>query len=171
MKKLLINSESGEQIVIDISPSGSFSDMSRVIWDERFQGDLPANFEVGKMELVNGSLVKRDTYIPAHQQYLDTLNQEIITQKIAALWAAADAYINSEINGVGLSILAAGVVSNAPKCKAVAVWVDSIWTEYYNRKALVTVTSENDLDFSPHGPKPFTVLEMREEVSSMWEVA
>lgn len=171
MKKILVNMESGEQVVIEISPSGSFSDMSRVIWDERFQGNLPANFEAGKMELVNGSLVKRDTYIPAHQQYLDSLNQEIIAQKTAALWAAADSYINSEINGVGLSILAAGVGTNAPKCKSVAVWVDSIWAEYYNRKALITVISEDDLDFSSHGPKPFTVLEMREEVASMWEDA
>lgn len=170
MKKLLVNFESGEQGVIEIGSTGSFSDQSRVIWDERFQGNLPANFEAGKMELVNGALVKRDTYIPAHQQYLDALNQDMINQKIAALWAAADAYINTELSGVGFSILAAGVTSGKPRCKAVAVWIDSIWTEYYNRKALVTVTSEDDLDFTSHGPKPFTVLEMREEVSSLWEV-
>ena len=72
MKKLLINSESGEQIVIEISPTGSYSDMSRVIWDERFQGNLPINLEIGKMELVNGALIKRDNYIVSHQQFIDS---------------------------------------------------------------------------------------------------
>lgn len=170
MKKLLINSESGEQIVIEISPTGSYSDMSRVIWDERFQGNLPINLEIGKMELVNGALIKRDNYIASHQQFIDSQNQEIINQKIAALWAAADSYINSEINGVGFSILAAGVMSGKPKCKEVAAWIDSIWAKYYERKELVTPTSEDELDYSMLGPKPWTVWEMRDEVADLWEV-
>lgn len=168
MKKLLVNSESGEQILIEVSPTGSYSDKERVIWDERINGDLP-EIELGKMELVGGVLVKKNDFILSHQQYSNTKNQEAIDSKIAQLWQAANDYIFANINGVALSILAAGVNLQKPKALAVAVWSDGIWAEYYARKALVTVDGEPNLDFSGFGAIPYTVLELREEIASLWD--
>jgi len=93
----------------------------------------------------------------------------IIKDKTADLWKAADAYIYASINGAGLSILASGTQLGKPKCKSVAAWCDSIWAEYYVRKAQINVIDAVNLDFSILGSMPYTILELREEVAYLWQ--
>ena len=95
-------------------------------------------------------------------------NAVYTAENIANLWTAADKYIWTYINGVGLSILAAGVYEGKPKAKAVAAWCDSIWAEYYVRRAHALVGGFPSLDFSGFGEIPHTVLELREEVEGLW---
>jgi len=95
--------------------------------------------------------------------------QEIINKKIQDLWNAADAYIYQYINGVGLSILAAGVFAGHPKAKAVAAWSDEVWLDYYDRRSLVSSFGPVDTDYSSHGPIPYDVLELRAEIDALWQ--
>ena len=67
------------------------------------------------------------------------------------------------ISGVAIGILTVGVIQQKPKCLAVSTWSGQIWTEYYNRKAGITVDSVLDLDFSSFGPMPYTVPELQAE--------
>jgi len=168
MFKLLIEFPDGNQKVIEVSETGGFFDKSKVLWDERTDGAIPTDIELGKMSRNGKRLEKLDTFKPKYLELKQIKEQEIVGKKIADLWASADAYINSEINGVGLCLLSAGVQQQKPKALAVAAWCDSIWTEYYVRKALITVESSVSNDFSSFGSKPYTVLELREEVASLW---
>jgi len=87
-----------------------------------------------------------------------------IANKIEQLWSAADKYVNGYISGVAIGILTIGVIQAKPKCLAVTGWSQAIWTEYYARKAGITLTSELDLDFTSFGPIPHSVPELQEEV-------
>lgn len=167
MPKLLVNSPSGKQEIIEISQSGSYFDISRVLWDERDDGQMP-EVALGKMQRVDGALATMLDYTPEHQQYLDGINAANVADKTAKLWAAADAYIYATINGVAIAMLSLGVAQGKPKALAIAAWCDSIWSEYYIRKAAITVDTEPNLDFSNFGDKPYTVLELREEVEASW---
>ena len=87
-----------------------------------------------------------------------------VTAKIESLWAAADAYTSSYINGVAVGLLTIGVLQSLPKALAVSAWSSAVWDDYYARKALVTVSSVDNLDFSSHGPMPHGVPELRAEL-------
>ena len=89
---------------------------------------------------------------------------QTVATKIEQLWAATDAYVTGYISGVAIGILTIGVIQQKPKCLAVSTWSGNIWTEYYNRKAGITVDSVLDLDFSSFGPMPYTVPELSAEV-------
>ena len=91
-----------------------------------------------------------------------------LNRKVADLWAAADRYIYQYINGVGLSILAAGVNAGHPKAIAVAAWSDAVWSGYYAKKNDLLAGNPLDLDFTAFGPIPFDVLELRAEIESLW---
>ena len=101
-----------------------------------------------------------------------TLNQEakaatdakLVQDKIEALWAAADKYTSSYISGVAIGILTIGVLQQKPKALAVSAWSSSVWTEYYVRKELVTLTSVDNHDFSAFGPIPHSAPELQVEV-------
>lgn len=168
MFNLLIEYPSGNQQLVEITATGDYFDPSRVLWDERVNGQLPDDIELGKMVIVNGVLVKRESFIPGHEEYTDAENEKIHAAKVGNLWAAADAYIYATINGAGWAILAAGITAEKPKAKAVAAWTDSIWTEYYTRVAMIQPNVEPNLDYSGFGDKPYTVLELREEVAELW---
>lgn len=168
MAKLLIEYPDGNQQIIEIDQTGSFFDKSKVLWDERINGPLPADIELGKMDKQEDGLVKLDDYKPEYKEILQEKTEEFIKDQSLILWKSADAYINAEINGVGLSILAAGVGQQKPRSLAVAQWCDSIWTEYYIRKSKITPDAEVNTDFSKFGAKPYTVLELREEVADLW---
>lgn len=87
-----------------------------------------------------------------------------VAAKIERLWAAADAYTSSYISGVAVGLLTIGVLQSLPKALAVSAWSSAVWDDYYARKALVTVSSVDDLDFSNHGPMPHGVPELRAEL-------
>lgn len=87
-----------------------------------------------------------------------------LKSKVEALWAAADKYTGSYISGVAIGILTIGVMQQKPKALAVSDWSSSVWAEYYRRKALVTLDSVDDHDFSSFGPIPHSVPELQAEV-------
>ena len=91
-----------------------------------------------------------------------------LQNNISDLWSAADRYIYRYINGVGLSILSAGVHANKPKSRACAKWSDSVWAEYYVRKAKLEKGEAVSMDFSDIGAMPHDILELREEIQDMW---
>jgi hypothetical protein len=168
MYKLLVECPDGDQQIIEIDQSGGFFDASKILWDERTDGPIPNDIVPGKMVRLGKSLVKTNDYKPEYAQLKQRREEDSVNKKIADLWASADAYINSEINGVGLCLLSAGVQQQKPKALAVAAWCDSIWAEYYVRKGLITAENSVSNDFSSFGSKPYTVLELREEVASLW---
>ena len=84
--------------------------------------------------------------------------------KIEQLWQAADRYVTGYISGVAIGILTIGVMQGKPKAQAISDWSNRIWTEYYTRKASITVDNELDLDFSSLGPIPYTIPELQAEV-------
>ena len=88
----------------------------------------------------------------------------LIEQKVKTLWAAADAYVNNYISGVAVGMLTIGVILQLPKALAVTAWVNSIWSEYYIRKAAVTAADPVDLDFNTFGDIPHSIPELREEL-------
>ena len=87
-----------------------------------------------------------------------------VHDKIEALWAAADKYTSGYISGVAVGILTIGVMQEKPKALAISAWSSSIWAEYYARKALVTVDSVDDHDFTSFGPIPHSVPELQAEI-------
>jgi hypothetical protein len=97
---------------------------------------------------------------PPTQEEID----RVIASKIEQLWSAADKYVNGYISGVAVGLLTIGVIQQKPKSLAITAWSQSVWNEYYIRKAAVTFDSVLDLDFSSFGPMPFTVPELQAEV-------
>ena len=91
----------------------------------------------------------------------------VIASKIEQLWQAADRYVNGYISGVAVGLLTIGVIQQKPKSLAITAWSQSVWNEYYVRKAAVTLDSVLDMDFSSFGPMPFSVPELQAEVFSV----
>ena len=88
--------------------------------------------------------------------------------KVSELWNAADRYVYKYINGVGLSILSAGVYAKKDKARACAKWSDSVWAEYYVRKEKLMNGEVVSFDFSEIGDMPHKILELREEIQDLW---
>ena len=57
MIKILVNTPSGTQEIIDVGNGGGYFDSARVLWDERQDGPLPA-ITLGGMKRVDGALVE-----------------------------------------------------------------------------------------------------------------
>ena len=114
--------------------------------------EAPENFDFDKFdkyELLDGVL---------------TLPVEPVSEKIEALWQAADQYVTGYISGVAIGILTVGVIQGKPKALAVTAWSNTVWSDYYARKALVEGGAVPNLDFSTHGPIPHTVPELQSEI-------
>lgn len=87
MPKLLVNQPSGKQEVIGIAETGEYFDLSRVVWDERTDGTLPA-VTLGKMQRNGGQLETLPDYLPEHSAalYAESVPREItIRQAVLAL--------------------------------------------------------------------------------------
>lgn len=93
------------------------------------------------------------------------VNAKELQQKYDSLWKAANDFQSGQISGAAIGLLTIGVLAQKPKCAAVQAWIKSVWVEYYTRKAMITLESELNLDFSVCGMIPFTVPELMEEVS------
>ena len=76
--KLLVNTPSGKQEVIEIGLGGGYFDDSRVVWDERKDGKLPDDIQIGKMKRVNDALITADDFMPEH---VTAIEQESIKQQ------------------------------------------------------------------------------------------
>ena len=84
---------------------------------------------------------------------------------ISQLWQAAHDYEYSEISGSAIGLVTIGVLQSKPKCLAVAAWQKSIWSLYYQRKALYASNKTYpSMDFSSCGKIPYTVPELMEEI-------
>lgn len=100
MYKLLVNSPSGEQRIEYVDSTGSYYDQSKVIWDERQQGEMPP-VVLGKMQLIGNDLVTLGEYLPAHAAviYANSIPQEVPIAPAceallnAGLYDAIDTYI------------------------------------------------------------------------------
>lgn len=109
-----------------------------------------------------------------NSKYLDELaetisaekaaSEQLLASKMEALWAACNSYTSNYISGVAIGILTIGVLQQLPKALAVSAWSSSVWSEYYARKALVTLESVDDHDFSRFGPIPYSVPELQAEL-------
>lgn len=98
MPKLLVNQPSGKQEIIEIAQTGDYFEPSRVVWDERTDGTLPA-VTLGKMQRANDQLITLPDYLPAH---VAVILADAKTAKIAELKAAFDAenYADIEHNSI-----------------------------------------------------------------------
>ena len=65
MPRLLVNSPSGEQIIIEIDPTGDYYDVTKIVWDESKDGPMP-DITLGKMTRSGDSLITLPDYIPEH---------------------------------------------------------------------------------------------------------
>jgi hypothetical protein len=88
----------------------------------------------------------------------------IYDNKYARLWQAAHEYEFASINGSALSLLVLGVMQQKPLSLAIQAWLTDLWSEYYKRKAAVTVDAEPDLDYSTVGQMPCTIPEFTAEL-------
>ena len=102
--------------------------------------------------------------IEANQAAKAVADAELIAERAEALWQAADQYITGYISGVAIGILTLGVIQGKPKALAVTAWSNTVWSDYYARKALVEGGAVPNLDFSTHGPIPHTVPELQDEI-------
>jgi len=65
MPRLLVNSPSGEQKIIEIDATGEYYDVTKIVWDESRDGAMP-DVTLGKMERSGNSLITLSDYIPEH---------------------------------------------------------------------------------------------------------
>ena len=94
------------------------------------------------------------------QEELEEENNYRELYRVARLWNAAHEYEYKEISGSAIGLLTIGVLQAKPKCMAVQTWIQSIWTEYYIRKA----GTSTDYDFSFCGPCPYSMPELIQEL-------
>lgn len=83
---------------------------------------------------------------------------------LPALWSAADKYQTEFISSVAIGLLTIGVIRQLPKALAVMAWSQSLWAEYYVRKAAIQAGAEPNYDFTGCGVMPFTVPELQQEL-------
>lgn len=90
MASLLVDSPSGEQIIVSVDESGAYFDAARVLWDTRTRGEMPP-ITLGKMQRVGNELVTLPDFLPAHAAaiYQKTFPAEV------PMTAAAEALINA----------------------------------------------------------------------------
>lgn len=81
-------------------------------------------------------------------------------ERINALWQAAYAHEYAAISGSAIGLITIGVIQAMPKCLVVKNWINSIWAEYYVRKANGSV----DYNFDVIGQCPHSVPELLAEV-------
>jgi hypothetical protein len=77
MIKLLVNSPRGNQEIVRIENTGGYFDLSRVLWDERTDGELPGDITLGKMERDGALLKTLPDYLPSHAEWLVAQEVEI----------------------------------------------------------------------------------------------
>jgi hypothetical protein len=65
MYKLLVTSISGKQAIINVTETGGYFDLSRVLWDERTDGVMP-EVVLGKMQRSGGELITLEETLPDH---------------------------------------------------------------------------------------------------------
>lgn len=76
------------------------------------------------------------------------------------LWLSAHNTETSAISGSAIGLITMGVLAGKPKCLAVQAWIQTLWTEYYTRKAI----GSTDYDFTAFANCPHSVPELMQEL-------
>lgn len=85
MFKLIVNDPIGAQLLIEIDKTGQYFNQERVVWDERVNGRLPKDIELGKMVRQDKKLLKLDDFLPEHKSYAEKIEQERIAESAEKL--------------------------------------------------------------------------------------
>jgi hypothetical protein len=110
----------------------------------------------------DGSLVRNPALSDAEYAELVEASRQ---GHLTALWQAAHDYELEYISGSAASMVTLGLISGNEKCVAVTKWIQSIWSLYYQRKALVTHEWDAALyDFSECRRIPYSVPEIMAEM-------
>jgi hypothetical protein len=80
-------------------------------------------------------------------------------KKVDMLWRKAKAYQLERLDDAGLMTLKLKADAGGTKAQAVSDWVDSIWTEYYNRKTALLSGQDVSFSFSSLGEMPYDFYE------------
>lgn len=137
MYKLLVNTPSGKQEIIEVSASGGYFDNSRVLWDERVDGELPL-VTLGKMQRVNNQLVEADVVMPDHANAVRIENTPAQVLMPAARIAMLRAGVLDDVDAFIATLGAEAVIwwnnsvyirRDFPLVNAVRVAME--WTEEY----------------------------------------
>lgn len=80
--KLLVNAPSGAQELIEVFDGGGYFDSSRVVWDERTDGELP-EITLGGMVRSGGSLVYSAERKAQHDAAIAPKVPQIVTRRQA----------------------------------------------------------------------------------------
>lgn len=123
-------------------------------------------------------------FVPAHNEWVEMTQEEIdarnaeyaaeagprLSKSLEALWRAAMKYQEKscDSNFYGLLMAIKSSIEPTPtKAAACLAWLDSLWVEYYTRKAAVTSESPANTDFSSVGSCPHTFAEVRAEAEAV----
>lgn len=138
MYRLLVNSPSGKQDIIHVTETGGYYDQSRVLWDERIDGALPENIEVGKVQRSGNELINAAEFMPGHVEAIrkESVPAEVLmpAARIAMLRAGVLSDVDTYITGLGGEALIWWQMSdNVRRDNALvdAVRVAMDWTEEY----------------------------------------
>ena len=85
MIRLLVNAPSGEQQIVLVGEGGGYFDPTRVLWDERIDGPLPDDVQVGGMVRLDGDLVFSQDRMDEHQQASRPEIPQTVTMRQARL--------------------------------------------------------------------------------------
>lgn len=98
---------------------------------------------------------------PLSQAQIDEAANTREANRVSMLWQNAYDYEFSQISGTAIVFLVLGVLQNKPKALAVKTWSQSIWTEYYVRKA----SGSSSMEYTAIGPCPYSVPDLIMELN------
>ena len=114
MSLLLVNTPAGAQELIEVGAGGGYFDASRVLWDERTDGPLPA-ITLGGMVRVGNALVYDAGAMAAHNAAAFAPGKAI---EIASYIETREKMC-ARVAGIGQRLARAGDTAGATSCDAV----------------------------------------------------
>ena len=87
MSRLLVNAPSGKQEIVTVGDGGNYFDTSRVLWDERIDGLLPA--------VTLGGMTRQGNTLAFSQAMADTANGAVFATAKAAFIAQVDGDVDA----------------------------------------------------------------------------
>lgn len=134
MTKLLVNTPSGAQDVLEVSEGGGYFDQSRVLWDERIDGPLPA--------ITLGGMVRADDGLSFDQTRLDAhavAAARLLVPKAVSTRQAHEALIDAGLDTAIEDYIAA--IANPGQRKKASNWYLRSQTFERNNRFLLSVVT------------------------------
>jgi len=117
--RLLVNTPSGKQEVLDIAEGGCYFDNSRVVWDERADGALPA-ITIGAMARAGNTLIVDNVRMSQHV----AATAPIVPQLVSRRQARQALFLAGHLDSVPAIITA---IPNANQKRLAEIeWQDSL---------------------------------------------